>query len=124
MGPFLDAALFDSVVLLQFLDKIRHTAKKWVVDNRVVLRKSTSASGAPSYLWSPDITKTWFVNVDTVQSWLRTLGKRNTLHVDARFPPLIPASAPALSVLSGNSNGHGHGQSASVTTSLTHASGS
>ncbi|KAK1485428.1 hypothetical protein CCUS01_15305 [Colletotrichum cuscutae] len=93
MGPFqataVDATIrFQKVVLTQFREKVRHTARKWVLDNRVVQLRNGI------HVWSPEITGTWFQTVDTVQAWLRTLGKRNTRDVDARFPPILAAPVP------------------------------
>ncbi|KAF4772812.1 hypothetical protein HER10_EVM0007973 [Colletotrichum scovillei] len=93
MGPFqataVDATIrFQKVVLTQFREKVRHTARKWVIDNRVVQLRNGI------HVWSPEITGTWFQTVDTVQAWLRTLGKRNTRDVDARFPPVLAAPVP------------------------------
>ncbi|KAK1456126.1 hypothetical protein CMEL01_16538 [Colletotrichum melonis] len=93
MGPFqataVDATIrFQKVVLTQFREKVRHTARKWVLDNRVVQLRNGI------HVWSPEITGTWFQTVDTVQAWLRTLGKRNTRDIDARFPPILAAPVP------------------------------
>ncbi|KAK2010611.1 hypothetical protein LZ32DRAFT_681058 [Colletotrichum eremochloae] len=109
MGPFPESsALFDTVILPQFRNKVRHTAQRWVVDNRVVLRQvvpgSSSSSSSPQhymYRWSPKITSAWFGSVDEVQTWLRTLGKRNTANVDARFPPSLPTLLPLSPASSG-----------------------
>ncbi|EFQ36075.1 hypothetical protein CGRA01v4_15127 [Colletotrichum graminicola] len=99
MGPFSDPSsdLFDTVILPQFRNKVRHTARKWVVDNRVVLPHLLpgSPSSFQRYQWNPEITAIWFGSVDTVQDWLRILGKRNTANVDARFPPPLPTLLPS-----------------------------
>ncbi|KAK1566111.1 uncharacterized protein LY79DRAFT_112421 [Colletotrichum navitas] len=100
MGPFSDpsSGLFDTVILPQFRNKVRHTAQKWVVDNRVVLPHLLpgSSSSFQRYQWNPEITAIWFGSVDTVQDWLRILGKRNTANVDARFPPPLPTLLPSI----------------------------